>query len=90
MNPADPATTETLKELHRTLQRYAGWLARERTAAMVRADVEALGEAIDARTDPSALLQALDGNIAKLPSGELRKLLRGVAGQVRRALAAAP
>ena len=87
MDAGHPPNAETLKELHSTLQRYAGWLARERTAALIRADVEALGAAIDARTDPSTLLQTLDGNIARLPSGELRKLLRGVAGQVRRALA---
>jgi hypothetical protein len=78
---------ETVKQLYSTLQRYAGWLDRERTSVMVRADVQALGIAIDACTDPSPLLQALDTNIARLPSGELRKMLRVTAGQMRRALA---
>lgn len=76
-----------LKQLYDTLQRYAGWLDRERTSAMVRADVQALGAAIDARTDPSPSLQSLDTNIARLPSGDLRKMLRVTAGHMRRALA---
>jgi hypothetical protein len=49
-----------------------------------------LGTAIDTRTDPSPLLQALDSDIARLPSGEMRKMLRVTAGQMRRALAAPP
>ena len=53
---------------------------------MVRADVQALGVAIEACTDTSPLLQALDTNIGRLPSGDLRKMLRVVAGQMRRAL----
>ena len=76
-----------LKQLYDTLQRYAGWLDRERTSSMVRADVEALGAAIDARTDPELLLQSLETHITRLPSGDLRKMLRVAAGQVRRALA---
>jgi hypothetical protein len=79
-----------LKQLFETLQRYAGWLDRERASATVRADVLALGTAIDTRTDPSPLLQALDSDIARLPSGEMRKMLRVTAGQMRRALAAPP
>jgi hypothetical protein len=76
-----------VKQLYDTLQRYAGWLDRERTSVMVRADVQALGAALDTGIDPSPLLQALDANIARLPSGELRKMLRVGAGQMRRALA---
>ena len=78
---------DALKQLHNTLQRYAGWLNRERTAVLVRADVEALGAAINTCADPWPLLQALDANIARLPSGELRKMLRLAAGEMRRALA---
>lgn len=78
----------SLTDLHKTLERYAGWLDRERPSALVRADVHALGAALDARTDDlSPLLQALETNIARLPSGELRKLLRTAAAQMRRALA---
>ena len=54
---------------------------------MVRADVQALGTAIDTCADPSPLLQALETNIARLPSGEVRKMLRVAAGQMRVALA---
>ena len=77
----------TLKPLCDALQRYAGWLGRERTSVTVRSDVQALGIAIDAGIDPSPLLQALDTDIARLPSGELRKMLRVASGQMRRALA---
>jgi hypothetical protein len=85
----NPGSGEALKQLYTTLQRYAGWLDRERSSVMVRADVQALGAAIDTRVDPSPLLQALDTNIARLPSGEVRKMLRVAAGQMRRALAEA-
>lgn len=81
MNP------EAVKQLYDSLQRYAGWLNRERTSVVVRADVQALGAAIDTCADPSPLLQALDTNIKRLPSGELRKMLRAAVGQMRHALA---
>jgi hypothetical protein len=81
---------EELKQLCSTLQRYAGWLGRERTSAMVRAEVQALGAAIDSCVDPWPLLQALDTNIARLPSGDVRKMLRGAASEMRRALADSP
>jgi hypothetical protein len=80
---------EALKPLSDTLQRYAGWLDRDRTSAMVRADVQALRAAIETCTDPLPLLQSLDANIARLAGGELRKMLRVAAGQMRRALAEA-
>ena len=76
-----------LVSLYDSLQRYAGWLDRERTSVRVRADVEALGTAINTSADPLPMLQTLDTNIARLPSGELRKLLRVAAGEMRRALA---
>ena len=78
---------EGLKQLYTQLERYAGWLDRERASAMVRADVRALGTAIDTRVDPEAVLQTLEVNIARLPSGDLRKMLRVAAGQLRSALA---
>ena len=82
-----PEHAEALKPLYDTLQRYAGWLDRARTSVMVRADVEALGTAINTCADPWPLLQALDTNIARLPSGELRKMLRVAASEMRRSLA---
>jgi hypothetical protein len=82
----DVVSAEALTQLYSTLQRYAGWLDRERTSVMVRSEVRALGVAIEASTDPLPVLQALDTNIARLPSGDLRKMLRVAAGKVRHAL----
>jgi hypothetical protein len=78
---------EALRPLYERLQRYAGWLDRERTSVLVRADVEALVIAINTCADPLPLLHTLDTNIARLPSGEMRKMLRVAASEVRRALA---
>jgi hypothetical protein len=83
----DPGTAGALKQLHGTLERYAGWLDRERSSMLVKADVKALGAALDACSDPSPLLQTLEINIARLPGGEMRKMLRVAAGEMRRALA---
>ena len=78
---------EKVKPLYEALHRYAGWLDRERASVMVRADVQALGTAIDTCTDPMPLLQALDTNLARLPSGDLRKMLRAASANIRHALA---
>ena len=75
-----------LKSLYLALQRYAGWLDRDRASVAVRTDVQALGAAIDAGADASGLLSALDATIARLPGGDMRKMLRAAAGQIRRAL----
>ena len=85
MEAASPGSADALKQLHSTVQKYAGWLDRERTSVMVRADVRALGIAIDACADPTALLQTLETTIARLPSGELRKMLRVAVANMRRA-----
>jgi hypothetical protein len=82
----DAGSSEALKPLVDTLRRYAGCLDRERTSVTVRADAQALGIAIDTCADPAPPLQTLDANIARLPSGALRKMLRVAAGQMRRAL----
>ena len=82
-----PGNAEALTQLYDTLQRYAGWLDRARTSVMVRADVEALGTVINMCADPWPLLQALETNIARLPSGAMRKMLRVAASEMRRALA---
>jgi hypothetical protein len=52
---------------------------------MVRVEVQALRAVIDTDTDPSPLLNALETNIARLPSGELWTMLRVAAGPLRRA-----
>ena len=79
-----------LKPLYDALHRYAGWLDRDRTSVMVRADVAALGIAFDTQGDPLPHLQALDADIARLPSGELRTMLRKTSVQIRRTLEALP
>lgn len=76
-----------LKPLYDTLHRYAGWLDRERTSVMVRADVEALGTALETGADPTLLLQALDTTLARLPGSQLRKMLRATSAEIRRAIA---
>jgi microcompartment protein CcmL/EutN len=78
----------SLAALYLALQRYSGWLDRDRTSIMVRADVQALGAAIDAGTDASASLQSLDANIGRLPGGDMRKMLRVTVGKIRDALVA--
>ena len=86
MGPLRDNQADALKPLYDRLHRYAGWLDRERTSVTVRADVEALGAAINTGTDPLPLLHALDANLARLPGGEMRKMLRVAASEMRRAL----
>ena len=76
----------TLQSLYLALERYAGWLDRDRASVAVRAGVHSLGAAIEARADASASLTALDLTISRLPAGDMRKMLRVTAGQIRRAL----
>jgi hypothetical protein len=82
-------SNDALDPLYGVLNRYAGWLGRERISVMVRADVTALGVALETCADPYPSLHSLDVNIARLPSGGMRKLLRVAAAQMRSALAEA-
>ena len=75
-----------LKPLYLSLERYAGWLDRDRASTMVRADVQALGAAIDAGGDTTGPLEALAVTIARLPGADMRKMLRATADKLRRAL----
>lgn len=65
------------------LERYAGWLAKDHVSVVVRADVQALGVAMGAGTETSALLSTLDKDIARLPGGGMRKMLRKALGEFR-------
>jgi hypothetical protein len=65
------------------LERYAGWLAKDHVSVAVRAAVQALRAAIDTGTDTSELLQTLDKDVGRLPSGDLRKMLRKALGEIR-------
>lgn len=77
---------ETVTLLHQTLKRYAGWLDRGSTSAAVRADVATLGTAIASGGEISPLLGGLDASIGRLPTGAVRKMLRGTAAEFRRAV----
>lgn len=84
--PGDREDAEARKRIFLVLQRYAGWLAKDHASVRVRADVQALGTAIDTAADTSALLQALDADIGRLPSGGIRKMLRIALGDIRTAI----
>jgi hypothetical protein len=77
---------EALRRPLSELERYAGWLARDHVSAAVRADVQALGAAMDVGNETSLLLLTLDKDIGRLPSGDVRKLLRKASGEIRAVL----
>ena len=77
------ADAEALRGLLSELQRYAGWLAKDRASIAVRAGVQALGAAMDTGNDTSLLLLALDKDIGRLPSGGIRTMLRRALGEIR-------
>ena len=76
-----------LQPLCADLHRYAGWLDQQRTSATVRADISALAAAVNGSADAGPFLLALDGSLERLPSGEIRKLLRATAKKLRSAIA---
>ena len=78
---------EGLGRLLSELQKYAGWLAKDHASVAVRADVRALGEAMDTGRDTASSLQVLDKDIERLPSGGIRKMLRRALGEIRPMLA---
>lgn len=80
-----PGDAPDVKTLYEALCRYAGWLNRERHARLVRTDVESLGSAIATNSDPRPHLEKLEANIARLPGGEVRLMIRKVVVQMRQA-----
>jgi hypothetical protein len=77
---------ETLVRPLSELSRYAGWLGKDHVSVAVRADVQALGTAMSAGNETSVLLLTLDKDIARMPSGDIRKMLRKALGEIRTAL----
>ena len=68
------------------LERYVGWLGKDQVSVAVRADVKALGAAMDAGGETSLLLFTLDKNVGRLPSGDVRKIVRKALTQIRAVL----
>lgn len=80
-----PGDRPDVKTLYEALDRYAGWLNRERHARLLRTDVESLGTAIETNSDPRRHLEQLEAKIAQLPGGEVRTMIRRVLAQLRQA-----
>jgi hypothetical protein len=76
--------TPDVKTLYEALCRYAGWLNRVQSR-LVRTDVESLGTAIETRSDPRPHLQKLEANVASLPGGQVRLMIRKTVVQLRQA-----
>lgn len=89
-NPRQPLVEECREELKRPLAqlaRYAGWLARDHVSTAVRADVQALEAAFDAGDETALLLLTLDKDLGRLPSGDVRKMLRKASREIQVVLA---
>jgi hypothetical protein len=81
--PLPTTPREALKRHWSELERYAGWLAKDRASAAVRADVKALGLIMDVGTEASTELLTLDQSIGRLPGGDMRKMLRKALAEIR-------
>lgn len=77
---------EALQRPLSELERYAGWLAKDHVSVAVRAGVQALGAAMEAGHDTSLLVLTLHKDLGRLPSGDLRKMLRKALGEIRAVL----
>ena len=82
MTPPDDTLTRPMSEL----QRYAGWLGKDRVAVAVRADVLAFDAAMKGGSETSLLLLTLEQDIQRLPGGAVRKMLRKTVGEIRAVL----
>jgi hypothetical protein len=82
-----PGGLEAIQRPFSQLERYAGWLARDHVSVAVRADVQALGAAIHVGHDTSLELLKLDQDIGRMPSGDIRKMLRKAMKEIRVVLA---
>ncbi len=85
--PSPPADPEAFRRPLSEVSKYAGWLSKNHVSTAVRADVEALSAALDAGHEPSLLLLTLSTNVARLPGGGIRTMLKKAVDEVRSALA---
>ncbi len=83
------ADADALQRLVADAQRYAGWLAKDHASLAVRASVQHLAAAIGTTTDTSPLIDTLDHDLRRLPSGGIRKMLRQALEEIRTRLATA-
>ena len=77
------------RRLTSDLQRYAGWLSKNYASAAVRTGVAALGVAVDRGSDASLELLTLGKDLGRLPSGDVRTMLRKTLKKLHVALAIA-
>lgn len=78
------ADADALRRLLSELQRYSGWLAKDHASAAVRADVQALGAAMDTGNDTSlGYCCAPQGHRATAPAGGIRTMLQRALGEIR-------
>ena len=59
-----------------SLSRFAGWLGKGRSFDETRAHVKGLSTAFDGQADAGPWLILLDADLQRLPSSEVRKMLR--------------
>jgi hypothetical protein len=72
-------TTEIRTEVNArlgSLSRFAGWLGKGRSFDETRAHVKGLATAFDGQADAGPWLTLLDADLQRLPSSEVRKMLR--------------
>lgn len=86
MAEAPPTSPDAVRNLYSELQRYAGWLGKDRASVTLRADLEALAAAIDVPDETLPLIAALEDNIRRLPSGAVRTMLKKTLDRFRMAV----
>lgn len=74
------------RRLASDMQRYAGWLSKNHVSAAVRAGVAELGVAMDRGRDASLELITLGTDIGRLPSGDVRTMLKKTLKKLQAAL----
>lgn len=74
---------EALTRLIADVQRYAGWLAKDHVSVAVRAGAHHLAAALGTTTDAWPLIETLDHDVRRLPSGGIRKMLRQALEEIR-------
>ena len=75
----------TITLLCEELLRYAGWLDRK-YALTVQADIHALATAIETKADAMPVLAVLESSLSRVPSGEVRRMMRVTSREIRKAL----